>query len=319
MRNAGINCDYFCGGSSMDNNEREDKRKKWQNGGIKVMVSTTAFGMGIDNKDVRFVFHADLPKSITDYYQGTGRAGRDGQRSDVILFYKISDRKTLLHFIHSCTSEENKASSFMDLYNLIEFCEEQLRCRKVMISEHFEGKVDGNCGDMCDNCIERAQSRIEVFEKDYYNEVKIVLDLLKRRNDWTIRKLENALTDKGYNKDSAVRLYPEYGKLKDIQSLPRLLNKMLEQKLIREEAIDTMREIKNSPITNIVSYLKPIDSLIEEKLHLKLSSGKYSMNIEVMSLDSDLELIDPEGQITDLDDDLILITDLPSKRARESL
>ena len=48
MRSAGINCDYFCGGTSMDNNEREDKRKKWQSGGIKVMVSTTAFGMGID-------------------------------------------------------------------------------------------------------------------------------------------------------------------------------------------------------------------------------------------------------------------------------
>ena len=187
-----------------------------------------------------------------------------------------------------------------------------------MISEHFEGKVDGNCEDMCDNCLGRAESRIEVFEKDYYSEVKIVVDLLKRRNDWTMRKLENALTDKGYNKDSAVRLYPEYGKLKDIQCLPRLINKMLEQKLIREEAIDTMREIKNSPISNIVSYLNPVDSLHEEKLHLKLTSGKYSMNIEIMSLDSDLELLDTEAQITELDDDLILVTDLPSKRSRDN-
>ena len=318
LQTAGVSCDYFCGGNSMDNNEREDKRKKWQSGGIKVMVSTTAFGMGIDNKNVRFVFHADLPKSITDYYQGTGRAGRDGQRSDVILFYKFSDRKTLVRFIHSCASDENKANSFVDLYNLIEFCEEELRCRKVMIAEHFEGKVGENCGYMCDNCLRRNSCRIQVFEKDFFNEVKIVLDLVRRRSDWTFRKLENALTDKGYNRDSAVRLYPEFGKLKDIQSLPRLLNKMLEQNLIREEAIDTMRAIKSSTISNIVSYLKAIDGLPQEKLHLMLTSGKYSMSIEVISLDSDLEIVESESLNEYLDDDVILITELPSKRGREN-
>ena len=85
-----VSADYYHAG--LDYDTREMKQDRWQQGDKRVMVSTNAFGMGIDKADVRFVIHYDLPDTIEAYYQEAGRAGRDGKRAYAVLLYNKGDR-----------------------------------------------------------------------------------------------------------------------------------------------------------------------------------------------------------------------------------
>ncbi len=91
--NEGITADFYHAG--LDNAVKDLRQKRWQNGEVRVMVSTNAFGMGIDKPDVRIVFHLDLPDSLEAYFQEAGRAGRDGDKAYAIILYSQSDRTTL--------------------------------------------------------------------------------------------------------------------------------------------------------------------------------------------------------------------------------
>jgi ATP-dependent DNA helicase RecQ len=84
-----ISADYYHAGLTID--VRNEKQLAWQNGHIRIIVATNAFGMGIDKANVRFVIHYDLPDSIEAYFQETGRAGRDGKKSFVVLLFNKSD------------------------------------------------------------------------------------------------------------------------------------------------------------------------------------------------------------------------------------
>jgi len=85
----GISADYYHAGLQQEQKER--KQRDWQNGRLRVIVSTNAFGMGIDKSDVRFVIHLDLPDSLEAYYQEAGRGGRDGAKAYAGIFYDEED------------------------------------------------------------------------------------------------------------------------------------------------------------------------------------------------------------------------------------
>ncbi|NMC39320.1 MAG: RecQ family ATP-dependent DNA helicase [Bacteroidales bacterium] len=89
----GINADYYHAG--LPSEIREKKQNSWSSGETRVIVSTNAFGMGIDKPDVRFVLHWDIPDSIESYFQESGRAGRDSNQSFAVLLYSPSDKNRL--------------------------------------------------------------------------------------------------------------------------------------------------------------------------------------------------------------------------------
>ena len=116
-----------------------------------IMAATTAFGMGIDKPDIRFVVHANLPASMEDFYQEIGRAGRDGEPADTLLFYGLQDLITRQKMIQS--GEEDKEYKLREnkrLESLLAYCETP-KCRKKALLSYF-GEGFDNC-KMCDNCL----------------------------------------------------------------------------------------------------------------------------------------------------------------------
>lgn len=111
--------------------------------------------MGINKKDVRFVIHYSIPKSLEGYVQECGRSGRDQLKAECILYYSYGERKRNDFFI--VTNKDNtsgrKNENLHALYSILEYCEEPYICRrKMQLSFLGEDFNERNCNKMCDNC-----------------------------------------------------------------------------------------------------------------------------------------------------------------------
>src|SRR5690554_1200650 len=120
------------------------------------MVATTAFGMGVNKPDVRFVAHLDLPKSVEGYYQETGRAGRDGEPATAWMAYGLQDVVRQRRMIDESTGDEAfKWRSTGQLDAMLGLCE-TVDCRRRRLLAYF-GEVIVPCGN-CDTCLDPPEA-----------------------------------------------------------------------------------------------------------------------------------------------------------------
>ncbi|MGH9513839.1 MAG: RecQ family ATP-dependent DNA helicase [Terriglobales bacterium] len=135
----------------MDGTERRRNQEQWMSDEVRVLVGTIAFGLGINKATVRAVIHLSLPKSIEQYYQEAGRAGRDGAPADCILLWQKRDAGLLVHFIEQVADPAERARSW-DRYHTIRSFVESKDCRHRYICSHFGERAKwANCGS-CDVC-----------------------------------------------------------------------------------------------------------------------------------------------------------------------
>jgi ATP-dependent DNA helicase RecQ len=137
---------------------RSLRQEAFQKDKILIIVATVAFGMGINKPDVRAVIHYDLPKNIESYYQETGRAGRDGEKSDCTLLYSPSDAAKIRSFNDELTDEKTKKIANSQLNQLLNFAESSL-CRRIELLKYFGEQFATESGcNACDNCLNPRES-----------------------------------------------------------------------------------------------------------------------------------------------------------------
>ena len=165
--------DYYHAGLSGD--ARKAVQQRYEEGKVRVLAATNAFGMGIDNHDVRLVVHYQMPANIETYYQEMGRAGRDGEHSTCLLLYSRKDKGLQSYFIReSDAPAEIIQHRWQSLDAIVQYCEGG-ECRHAGILTYFrDTQRMQNCGhcDVCDYKSSRRVSFPQAIPAHLYNNQK---------------------------------------------------------------------------------------------------------------------------------------------------
>jgi ATP-dependent DNA helicase RecQ len=222
--------------AGLDSKLRAERQDQFLNEDVDVIVATIAFGMGIDKPDVRFVIHYNIPKSIENYYQETGRAGRDGLEGKCILYYSHKDVAKLEHFMKDKPLNEREVGAQL-IHETVAYAESAVCRRKILLSYFGEQYNSTECHKMCDNC-NNPKELVEAKE-DALNALKVIKQLDEQFTmDYIIQILRGKLTPKVKMYRHEEKTFFGTGKDKDEHFWNSLLRQLILENLIQKDIED---------------------------------------------------------------------------------